>query len=374
MHTGICSCNKHDASNDKDQRIDDAESNVLPAPMPFALFDELEPEQSGKVKGEAGDEERGDETEQGVEEGNGLGNDPANNGNDGDESNPDPPRLLVSHVLDVELVLERQVHNVSAHDSAVDTSGNEDDGERDAECDAGDGEAGREQSGRLDRRADECVDESASQGVDEDFNQSQSPDGFDEILGSVHLRHETELADGKGVCENNVGGGQEGSIKGGTLFWPELPVHGGEASGSLVCFDTSGNDGDEDGSNDGDKVNVAENGDIMEGGRQGHDEQDNGGNNGPDQCANGGFVDNADECNGTRQGVRADQQHQEEHKHDSGQPVAEASPDQSDSFGIIVDVRVLQLDLSDDIGGVDGDETETNTHDDTRNHTQSGES
>ncbi|KXT16833.1 hypothetical protein AC579_6798 [Pseudocercospora musae] len=169
-------------------------------------MERLEPEKSGEVESEAGDEERGDQTEEGVEEWNGLCNDPANNGDDGDERNPDDPSLLAVDILD-RGVLEDTVHDIAPNDCAVDASRDENDWQSDSEGDSRDGEAGTEQSWRLHRLSDKGVDQGTSQGVDEDLDQAQSPDGLDIILWRVHFRHEGELADGEGVCENDVGGG-----------------------------------------------------------------------------------------------------------------------------------------------------------------------
>ena len=167
----VCTRAKHNKSNNKHDGVQDAERDVLRVRIPLALLDELEPEKCGPVECESGDEQRGDETEKCVEEGNGLSDDPSNYRDEGDESNPDAPTLRILDISDSR-GRENTVHDVAADYCTVNGTGDEDDGERDAEGDAGDSVTSGKKSRGLDLLADESIDESTSHGVDENLNQT----------------------------------------------------------------------------------------------------------------------------------------------------------------------------------------------------------
>ena len=152
---------QNDQTNEEYNSIQDAERNVLGRRVPLALLDELEPEERGPVESETGDEERRDETKQGVEEGDGLGDDPGDDGDGGDQREPDGPAGLGVDVLDG-AVGEDTAHDITADDDTVDGSGDEDDGERDAESNARHLEAGRQESRAVNIDSDKGIDESTS--------------------------------------------------------------------------------------------------------------------------------------------------------------------------------------------------------------------
>lgn len=72
--------------------------------------------------------------------------------------------------------------------------------------------------------------------------------------------------------------------------------------------------------------------------------------------------------------MRTDQEDKLQREHDTDEFVAELAHEQLSGIGIVRDVRERELDLADDVGGVDGDETETDTEDDTGDHAQFRES
>jgi hypothetical protein len=72
--------------------------------------------------------------------------------------------------------------------------------------------------------------------------------------------------------------------------------------------------------------------------------------------------------------VRSDQEDEEQCEHDTSQLVAEASPDELDGIGVVLNVRVLQLDLANNVGSVDGNKTDANTENDTSDHSDGCES
>lgn len=135
LYTGICTSNQDDNANDKDDSVGEGEEQVLLG-APAALPDELEPHPRGEVEGEAADEQARGDGQQVAEEGDGLGDDPRDQGDDGDEHGPrDPAHLGVDEADDRVLVHARV--DVAAHRRAVDGTRDEDDGERDAEGDLG---------------------------------------------------------------------------------------------------------------------------------------------------------------------------------------------------------------------------------------------
>ena len=196
LHTGVRAAAQHKQPNDENGSVQHRQGDVLLARIPLALLDELEPEKSGEVEGKTRNEESAHETEKSVEKGNGLGDDESKDGEDGLDAEPHGPSLLALDVAN-RRVGKGAVHNVPTDYGAVDAAGNEDDGKCDAESDARDRRASGKKSWALDFLSDKGVDEGSGHGVDEDFDQTERPDGLDIVLGGVHLRHEAELADGE---------------------------------------------------------------------------------------------------------------------------------------------------------------------------------
>lgn len=143
--------------------------------------------------------------------------------------------------------------DISADDGAVDRTRDEDNGQSNTEGDLGHEGASREQGGRLYALADEVVDQRARQGVDDDLDGSEHPDGLGEVLGRVHLVHEGELADGEAVGEDDVRDGDEGLDEARVRGGPGRPVRRHAGMGPL---DARRNDGDADRDDDGREVDV----------------------------------------------------------------------------------------------------------------------
>jgi hypothetical protein len=190
----------------------------------------------------------------------------------------------------------------------------------------------------------------------------------------VHFRHEAELAHGERVGEDDVGGREESRLESHVRRRPGRPRNRGHATNGFGGDNTGCDDGDSNGDNNGDEIDVSKDGELGEAGRHGKREEDDGGDGSPDQCADRRIVHNTDKCDGACQGVRTNQEDEEEGEHDASQLVAEAAPDELDGIGVVLNVRVLQLDLANNVGRVDGDETDANTEDDTGNHADGGES
>lgn len=190
----------------------------------------------------------------------------------------------------------------------------------------------------------------------------------------MHLRHKAELAHGERVGEDDVGGRQEGRLESHVRRRPGGPGNRGHATSGFGGDNTGCDDGDSNGDNNGDEIDVSKDSELGEAGRHGKRKEDDSRDGSPDQCADRGVVHNTDECDGACQGVRTDQQDEEQREHDTSQLVTEASPNELDGIGVVLNVRVLQLDLANNVGGVDGDEADANTEDNTSDHSDGSES
>lgn len=137
LYTRICTADQHDQAATNHQRVDDGESDVLPGGVPFALLEDGEPEERGEVEGETADEQTGDDAEEVVEKGNGLGDHPGDESEHGDQRQPDDPALFRVDVAELG-IREDAAHDVFADDGRVDTARDEDDGQREPERDARD--------------------------------------------------------------------------------------------------------------------------------------------------------------------------------------------------------------------------------------------
>ena len=66
--------------------------------------------------------------------------------------------------------------------------------------------------------------------------------------------------------------------------------------------------------------------------------------------------------------VRARNKHQKEHEHHARQFIAKSAPHQAHGIGVVLDMRMLQPDLADNIAGVDGNESDAHSHDYASHH------
>lgn len=378
-NTGVQTAAERHETDNESQQVQGRGGPVV-ASIPGTFLDENPPHDGREVEGEAGNEQSRRDTQQVGEERNRLGNDESNDGDGSDESQPRSPTGEGVDVLD-DGVFEDAAVDEASDDDGVDGTGDEDDGKTDTESNLGDSVTSGQEGRRLDIRTDKGVHDASGEGVDKDLNQTQRPDGLLVVGGGVHLVHEGELADGETVGEDDVGDGEERFIELDVLLGPSRPLHRIEATLLLAGLNTSGNDGDTDGQNDGNEIDVTENGDFGERRRNGKEKQDNGRNDTEDDGA-GGVLGDVVPGNGTGKTVRADKQDQLKCKHATDEFVTKASPelatnllaDQATSIGVMRSVREHDLDLSDNITGVNSEETKTNGADGTGDHTESGKS
>ena len=106
----------------------------------------------------------------------------------------------------------------------------------------------------------------------------------------------------------------------------------------------------------------------MEGGRESYAVEQDSGYHPPNQGAKARLADDTDPSDCAGENVRARDQYEEQYKHDACKLVAKPTPHQSYGVGVVLDMRVLQPDLPDDVAGVDGDKTETHGHNDAGYH------
>lgn len=106
----------------------------------------------------------------------------------------------------------------------------------------------------------------------------------------------------------------------------------------------------------------------MEGGRKRKAIEQYGGYNAPNQRADTRLVDNTDPSDGAGKDVRARKKHQKEHKHHAREFVAKSAPHEAHSISVVLNMRMLQLDLTDNIAGVDGNESDAHSHDHASHH------
>lgn len=364
-NTGIGTATENNDANNKHQRVYNSQTQVALL-VPLALLDELEPHPRGEVEGETRDEQAGADGEQVREERNGFRDDPGENCDDDDERKPRNPAHLGVDEADNAVLVVAAV-DITSQNGRVDGAGDEDDGKCETESDLAEHGTGGQESGRLDGAANKHVNKSARDGVNEDLNETEGPDGLDEILGGVHLVHERELADGKGVGENDVTQSNEGLDKRQTLLGPGGPIRLGDCAVRLL--DAGANDGDQNRNDDRSEIDVAQNGDLGKGRWNGQQHEDDGGGDSEDNRA-GTVVGDVAEGDGSGQCVRADKEEQLETEHDADEFIAEFPHEQLTSVRVVGDVWELELDLADDVGRVDGDHANTDRENDTGNHAE----
>ena len=346
---------QRDDTNNKRQQAPRAQPEVLLL-KGAASSEEAEPHDGGDPEAEAGHEQRRGEGQQVGEDGDGFGDDPRDDGEDDDEDDPGRPagdRVDVAQ----DAVLEHAAVDVAQGDGGVDAAGDEDDGERDAECNLrNQGSCGEERGGSH-VLADEGVAQRAGERVDADLDDAAGPDGLHVLVGGVHFVHEAKLADGEAEGEDDVGNGDEGLGEGEVFLGPRAPVDGGHPAGLVAGLDACRDDGDADCDQDGGEVDVAQDGDFREGWRDGEDQQNDSGDGGKGDGAHMAAID-VDERDTSSQSVGAD--HHNEFKHQGGaeELVAKAAEQQTTCIGVGRDFRELEFDLADDVAGEDGDSAE----------------
>ncbi len=185
----------------------------------------------------------------------------------------------------------------------------------------------------------------------------------------MHFVHERELADGEGVGEDDVGESDPGIGKSGALLGPGRPLCGHERLGFLVGPDSRANDGHADGNDDGGEVDVTEHRNLGERRWHSDDEENDGRDDTKDERADGVAAE-VEEGDGSGETVRSDEESELEGKHGTDELVAKATHHELTGVGVVRNLRELDLDLADNVAGVDGDDAHTDAHDDAGDHSE----
>jgi hypothetical protein len=90
LDSGICTGTEGNDTDNESQNASTAHEHVLLG-EPLTLTEQGKPHDTGDPERETGDEEGGSQREQVGKDGNGLSNDPGDNGEDGHESDPADP-------------------------------------------------------------------------------------------------------------------------------------------------------------------------------------------------------------------------------------------------------------------------------------------
>lgn len=372
LYSSVCSNAENNDTNDENNGVDNGLENVLPL-VPVTLLEQLEPKGGREVKGEARDEEAGRDGEQVREEGDGLGNDPGDQRDNSNKGQPGDPAHLGVDVLD-DRVLKDAAVDVAGHDGGVDGARDEDNGQRNAKGDLGDGASRGQERRRLHVLADEHVDEGARHGVNDNLDGAEGHDGLGKVFRGMHLVHEGELAQGETVGENDVAEGHKGLGELETLLGPQLPRGARSRNGGrrgVGVLNAGGDDGDSDGNDNRGEIHVTQNSHLGKGRRDGQEHEDDGRDEAENDGA-GAVVGNVVEGNSAGQAVGTDGEDELERKHGADELVAKLAHEQPPGVGIVRDVGVAQLDLADNVRRVDGDEAETDGEDDAGDHAERG--
>lgn len=372
LNSGVGTNTKNAHADDEAEHVEGIQEVLLALALGIVPGD-LEIHQGWEIEAETGNEESRADGQQIREERDGLSNDPGNEGNAKVKTKPDhPTRWGVDIANDV--VGPDALNQIPADDNSVDTARDEDDGEGNAESNLGEKRASREQGRRLDLGADESVNDATSNGVDGDFNQAESNDGLLVVGGCVHLIHKAELAHGEAVGENDVADSNEALSKAKVLLGPARPGNSSKTTLLVARANASSNHGDEDGGADGDEIDVSKDGNLGETGRNGKEEENDGGDNAEDERAGTvAVIRDGAPHDGAGEDVGADDEDQLQNKHEADDFISPSSKHDTTNVGIVGDLRVLELGLSDNVSRVDADESHADRENNTRHHTKGSE-
>lgn len=159
-----------------------------------------QPEDTGQAVREPRGEERADEAQQRVEDGDGLGDDHGEGPDAHDDADPGDGRDLgaADHVLGV---AEHAREDVLGGDVAVDDAGDDDGRDGDAPDGLAHGlGAGGGEGGRGHVRADEDVDDDGGEEVQGRVGDLEEGEGLGPVLGLLELANDGEEA-GVGSCD-----------------------------------------------------------------------------------------------------------------------------------------------------------------------------
>ena len=352
----------HNSSTNAENHDIQSRQEHLPPTLPIAPLIQEQPERAAQAVREPAGKQRADQTQQIVEDGDGLGDDPGHRPEHGDDADPDAEAAPAGLGHAIRAPVLAHVDIFGGH-VTVDDPRNDDGRDRDPVGHFADRRGGGAQRGGCDIRARVPVDDDRGDDVHGRVAALEEEEGAGVLGWGVELRDEGEEGDVAGVGEDDVGDGEEGR--------GEAALHGGVDV--VVWFgDADADHGDEHGADDGDEGDDGEVGDLVEGPREGagdgDDEADDGENDGA-----GAVRGDRVHHDGEGQDVRAHDEDEEEHLGGAEDLAAPGSQHHHACVGHVVDVWICHLELPDHVAGVGCEDAETSDEDDAGDETNGGE-
>lgn len=185
----------------------------------------------------------------------------------------------------------------------------------------------------------------------------------------MHFVHEGELTHSKAVGKTYIRDGDKRFSKCQAFLRPCRPVDSGQPTRGIGALDTGGNDSDTDGEDNGGEVNIAKDRNLRKTRWNRKKYEEDGGNNGEDDGADAAPGDML-EGDGACETMRAHEKEQLEDEHDVDQLIAKTAHYQPSGIRIIGDLWKLDLDLADDVAGIDSNQTNAHRADHPGDHAQ----
>lgn len=234
-------------------------------------------------------------------------------------------------------------------------------------------DTGGSEGRRCDEGTAEVVDDDADDEVGSNSNATAKSERVGVVLGVPHLGSDREVCRYTSEGEDDRADGRHGFSEGRASN--EHPVGSevsglGSSSGALL---KTGSDGDgEDGRKNREHADPREPGDLAESANAGNAEADDSSDCDEDGSA-GPVGGNSVETNGNTKHSRTSNEDPEEAESDSEDVPANLAKEQHAHVGNAVDLRVVQLELTDDVGRPCCDDSDDQKDDDPRNHAESVE-
>ena len=334
----------------------------LPATLPIPPFVQEEPECAAQAVGEPAGEQGTNQTQQIVEDGDGLGDDPGDGPEHADDDEPDAEAAPAGLGHAVGAPVFAHV-DVLGRDVAVDDTRDDDGGDGDAVGDFADRRGGGTQGGGRDVCAGVAVGDDGDDDVHARVTALEEEEGAWVVCGGVQLGNEGEESDVSGIGEDDVRDGEEG--------WGKAAFHGGVDVG-IWFGDANADHRDEDGADDRNEGDDGEVGDLVERPRQGADDGDEEADDGKDDGA-GAVRGDGVHHDGEGQDVRAHDKDEEEHLGAAEDLTAPRSQHHHARVGHIMDMWICHLELPNHVARVGCDDAETSDEDDAGDQTDGGE-
>ena len=218
------------------------------------------------------------------------------------------------------------------------------------------------------------VDDDADDEVSADGDTAAKVEGADVVSGVPHLRGDGEVGGHTGEGEDEGADGRHGLVEGRVA--DKLPVGlelSGLGSSGGAVLDTSGDGHGEDGSENAEHADPGEPTDLAQGSDGCEGQSDDSCDRDEDGSAGAVGGDCVKTDRHTKHS-RASDEDPEETESNSKDVTTDGTPHQHANVGNAVDLRVVQLELANDVGTPGGDATDCEEDDDTGDHAKDVES